>query len=80
MPQFVRARQRLAWPKTNAQDKKGAIPIIGDITGFMAYDVVYAPDDTMSRTWCGKFFCPIFLAVIQSPLSLDFAGWVEAQI
>ena len=40
--------------------KEGAIPIISDVPGFMAYDVVYAPDDTMSRTWSGKFFCPIF--------------------
>ncbi len=26
--------------------KEGAIPIISDVEGFMAYYVVYAPDDT----------------------------------
>jgi hypothetical protein len=28
--------------------KEGAIPIISDVEGFMAYYVVYAPDDTIS--------------------------------
>jgi len=28
--------------------KEGAIPIISDVPGFMAYYVVYAPDDTVS--------------------------------
>jgi len=28
--------------------KEGAIPIISDVEGFMAYDVVYAPDDTVT--------------------------------
>jgi hypothetical protein len=27
--------------------KEGAIPIISDVEGFMAYYVVYAPDDTI---------------------------------
>jgi len=27
--------------------KEGAIPIISDVPGFMAYYVVYAPDDTV---------------------------------
>ena len=27
--------------------KEGAIPIISDVEGFMAYYVVYAPDDTV---------------------------------
>jgi hypothetical protein len=27
--------------------KEGAIPIISDVEGFMAYYVVYAPDDTL---------------------------------
>jgi len=28
--------------------KEGAIPIISDVSGFMAYYVVYAPDDTIT--------------------------------
>ena len=28
--------------------KEGAIPIISDVDGFMAYYVVYAPDDTIT--------------------------------
>lgn len=28
--------------------KEGAIPIISDVTGFRAYYVVYAPDDTVT--------------------------------
>ena len=28
--------------------KEGAIPIISDVKGFMAYYVVYAPDDTVT--------------------------------
>jgi hypothetical protein len=28
--------------------KEGAIPIISDVDGFMAYYVVYAPDDTVT--------------------------------
>jgi hypothetical protein len=28
--------------------KEGAIPIISDVDGFMAYSVVYAPDDTVT--------------------------------
>ena len=28
--------------------KEGAVPIIGDVEGFMAYYVVYAPDDTVT--------------------------------
>ena len=28
--------------------KEGAIPIVSDVEGFMAYYVVYAPDDTVT--------------------------------
>jgi len=28
--------------------KEGAIPIISDVEGFMAYNAVYAPDDTVA--------------------------------
>ena len=28
--------------------KEGAVPIISDVPGFMAYYVVYAPDDTVT--------------------------------
>ena len=28
--------------------KDGAIPIISDVEGFMAYNVIYAPDDTVT--------------------------------
>jgi len=28
--------------------KEGAVPIISDVEGFMAYYVVYAPDDTVT--------------------------------
>lgn len=28
--------------------KEGAIPIISDVDGFMAYYVIYAPDDTVT--------------------------------
>ena len=28
--------------------KEGAVPIISDVDGFMAYYVVYAPDDTVT--------------------------------
>ena len=28
--------------------KEGAIPVISDVPGFMAYYVVYAPDDTVT--------------------------------
>ncbi len=28
--------------------KEGAIPIISDVPGFMAYYVIYAPDDTVT--------------------------------
>ena len=31
-----------------ARIKEGAIPIISDVEGFMAYYVVYAPDDTVT--------------------------------
>lgn len=31
-----------------ARIKEGAIPIISDVDGFMAYYVVYAPDDTVT--------------------------------
>lgn len=36
--------------------KEGAIPIISDVEGFMAYYVVYAPDDTVTAiSICNKF-------------------------
>jgi hypothetical protein len=31
-----------------ASIKEGAIPIISDVPGFMAYYVIYAPDDTVT--------------------------------
>jgi hypothetical protein len=31
-----------------ARIKEGAIPIISDVPGFMAYYVIYAPDDTVT--------------------------------
>ena len=34
--------------KLAARIKEGAIPIISDVEGFMAYYVVYAPDDTVT--------------------------------
>lgn len=45
---------RQAKAKTGAAEelarriKEGAIPIISDVEGFMAYYVVYAPDDTVT--------------------------------
>ena len=45
---------RQARAKTGAAEelarriKEGAIPIISDVEGFMAYYVVYAPDDTVT--------------------------------
>jgi hypothetical protein len=45
---------RQAKAKTGAAEelarriKEGAIPIISDVDGFMAYYVVYAPDDTVT--------------------------------
>jgi hypothetical protein len=45
---------RQATAKTGAAEelarriKEGAIPIISDVDGFMAYYVVYAPDDTVT--------------------------------
>ena len=34
--------------RAGSQIKEGAIPIISDVPGFMAYYVVYAPDDTVT--------------------------------
>ena len=49
MPPFVRAKPRLVWPEElTRRIKEGAIPIISDVPGFMAYYVVYAPDDTVT--------------------------------
>ena len=49
MPPFVRPRQRLEAPRNwRAGIKEGAIPIISDVEGFMAYYVVYAGDDTVT--------------------------------
>jgi hypothetical protein len=45
---------RQAKAKTGAAEelarriKEGAIPIISDVDGFMAYYVIYAPDDTVT--------------------------------
>ena len=36
--------------------KEGAIPIISDVEGFMAYYVVYAPDDTVTAISIFKFY------------------------
>jgi hypothetical protein len=36
--------------------KEGAIPIISDVDGFMAYYVVYAPDDTVTAISIFKDF------------------------
>jgi hypothetical protein len=36
--------------------KEGAIPIISDVEGFMAYYVVYAPDDTVTAISIFKNF------------------------
>src|SRR4029077_2877561 len=36
--------------------KEGAIPIISDVEGFMAYYVVYAPDDTVTAISLFKDF------------------------
>ena len=36
--------------------KEGAIPIISDVEGFMAYYVVYAPDDTVTAISIFKDF------------------------
>jgi hypothetical protein len=51
---FVYAAIRQAKAKTGMVEelarriKEGAIPIISDVEGFMAYYVVYAPDDTVT--------------------------------
>ena len=42
-----RARMGMAEELTR-RIKEGAIPIISDVPGFMAYYVVYAPDDTIT--------------------------------
>jgi hypothetical protein len=34
--------------KLASRIKEGAIPIISDVEGFMAYYVIYAPDDTVT--------------------------------
>jgi hypothetical protein len=51
---FMYAAIRQAKAKTGTAEelarriKEGAIPIISDVEGFMAYYVVYAPDDTVT--------------------------------
>ena len=51
---FVYAAIRQGKAKTGTAEelarriKEGAIPIISDVEGFMAYYVVYAPDDTVT--------------------------------
>jgi len=49
---YAAIRQGKAKPGTaeelTRRIKEGAIPIISDVEGFMAYYVVYAPDDTVT--------------------------------
>jgi len=46
---FVRAQQRPAWQRSwRAESRRGAIPIISDVTGFQTYYVIYAPNDTVT--------------------------------
>jgi len=49
---YAAIRQAKAKPGTAEElarrVKEGAIPIISDVEGFMAYYVVYAPDDTVT--------------------------------
>ena len=50
--------------KLTRRIKEGAIPIISDVEGFMAYYVVYAPDDTVTaisifKDYAGKREKPI---------------------
>src|SRR5215475_7833091 len=51
-PMYAAIRQAKA--KTGAAEelarriKEGAIPIMSDVDGFMAFSVVYAPDDTVT--------------------------------
>jgi hypothetical protein len=49
---YAAIRQSKAKPGTAEElarrVKEGAIPIISDVEGFMAYYVVYAPDDTVT--------------------------------
>jgi hypothetical protein len=48
---IIRSPQRArAWfiLRGGDYDKEGAIPIISDVEGFIAYYVVYAPDDTVT--------------------------------
>jgi hypothetical protein len=47
--------------------KEGAIPIISDVEGFMAYYVVYAPDDTVTAISIFNNFA--------EPRSRTGAGW-----
>ena len=64
---------RQAKAKTGAAEelatriKEGAIPIISDVEGFMAYYVVYAPDDTVTAI-------SIFLTLIAVPLFAEGHG------
>jgi hypothetical protein len=39
--------------------KEGAIPIVSDVEGFMAYYVVYAPDDTVTAISIFKDFAGV---------------------
>src|SRR5450631_1619803 len=51
-PMYAAIRQGKAKPGTaeelTRRIKEDAIPIISDVEGFMAYYVVYAPDDTVT--------------------------------
>jgi hypothetical protein len=51
-PMYAAIRQGKAKPgmveELARRIKEGAIPIISDVEGFMAYYVVYAPDDTVT--------------------------------
>ena len=49
--------------------KEGAIPIISDVEGFMAYYVVYAPDDTVTAI---SIFNNVASAVESNRLALAF--------
>jgi hypothetical protein len=45
--------------------KEGAIPIISDVEGFMAYYVVYAPDDTVTAISVFKNYARIRSTSVQ---------------
>ena len=47
-PIYLRAEAAGMAEELTRRIKEGAIPIISDVEGFMAYYVVYAPDDTVT--------------------------------